>query len=92
MSNPITTTAAPISEHHTVTRTRETKPSFKTSEFYVWLLVSLAILIASAVVDNGDDGSGFGASSAWFYIALVTVGYLVSRGLAKAGSRSDDSR
>ncbi len=75
-------------------RSQETKPSFKTSEFYVWLVVSLAILIASALVDNGEDGQGFGAESAWFYVALVTVGYLISRGLAKAGShnRTDDDR
>ncbi|MCU1569372.1 MAG: hypothetical protein JWR33_113 [Naasia sp.] len=66
----------------------ETKPSFKTTEFYAWIIVSLAILIASALVDKGDDGQGFGAADAWWYVAFVTVGYMISRGLAKAGSRS----
>ncbi|MFP7762259.1 hypothetical protein [Marisediminicola sp. LYQ134] len=71
-------------------RTTETKPSFKTTEFYIWLLVSAGILIAAAVTDNGDDGQGFGADHAWMYVAFVTVGYLVSRGLAKSGSRAND--
>ena len=43
----------------------------------------LGVLIASAVVDTSD----FGAQEAWFYITLLTIGYLVSRGLAKSGSR-----
>ncbi|HEY8589272.1 MAG TPA: hypothetical protein VIL55_06960 [Naasia sp.] len=82
-----TGSVAPRTDHRS-DRQQETKPSFKTSEFYVWLVVSLAILIASAMVDNGEDGQGFGAESAWFYVALVTLGYLISRGLAKAGSHN----
>jgi len=70
--------------------TSETKPAYKTTEFYLYIIVSVAILIASAVVDEGEDGQGFGANSAWMYVAWLTVGYLISRGLAKAGSRSGD--
>ena len=33
----------------------------------------------------------FAADKAWWFITLLTVGYLVSRGLAKAGSRSSDT-
>ena len=39
--------------------------------------------------------SEFGAQEAWFLVTLLTIGYLVSRGLAKSGSRdfySDDHR
>jgi len=37
---------------------------------------------------NGtQDGDAFNASRAWLYVAILTVGYMVSRGLAKAGSR-----
>jgi hypothetical protein len=69
----------------------ETKSAFKTTEFYAWLVVSIAILIASAVVDNADEGhTGFGADQAWFYVALVTVAYILSRGIAKAGVRKPD--
>ena len=34
-------------------------------------------------VDNGD----FGAEKAWFFVSLLTIGYMISRGLAKSGSR-----
>ena len=51
----------------------------------------MGVLVASAIVDVSD----FGAQEAWFYVTLLTIGYMVSRGLAKAGSRDfydDDNR
>ena len=65
----------------------ETKASFKTTEFFVYLAAVAGVLIASAMVDNNEDGQGFGADHAWLYVSLLTIGYLVSRGLAKSGSR-----
>jgi hypothetical protein len=38
------------------------------------------------VVENGDAG-GIGARQAWLYVTILTVGYMISRGLAKSGSR-----
>jgi hypothetical protein len=67
--------------------TTETKSAFKTTELVVFVLSVLGVLIAAAVTDNGDDGQGFGARSAWFYVTLLSIGYMISRGLAKAGSR-----
>ena len=69
----------------------ETKASFKTSELAVYILAVLGVLIASLVVDEGS--SDFGAQEAWFYVSLLTIGYMISRGLAKSGSREhyDDS-
>jgi len=64
----------------------ETKASFKTTEFFAYLAVLAGILIAGLIVDNSGDG-GFGASKVWLYATILTVGYMVSRGLAKAGSR-----
>jgi hypothetical protein len=66
--------------------TTETKSAFKTTELIVFVLSVLGVLIAAAVTDNGDDGQGFGARSAWLYVTLLSVGYMISRGLAKAGS------
>jgi len=63
-------------------RGTETKPSFKTTELIVYVLAVLGVLIASALVDNS-----FGADPAWRYVTYLTVGYMISRGLAKAGSR-----
>jgi hypothetical protein len=68
----------------------ETKQAFKTTEFFAWIAVSLAILVASAMVDNGEDGQGFGADHAWQYVAFVTVAYIISRGIAKSGSHGHE--
>ena len=62
----------------------EAKAAFKTTELAVYLLAVVGVLIASAVVDDKPD---FGAQEAWQYITWLTIGYLLSRGLAKSGSR-----
>jgi hypothetical protein len=72
--------------------TTETKHALKTTEFWAMVAIVAGILVASAVVGQGDgNGNGnvdaFPAVRAWLYIAIVGVGYMVSRGLAKAGSR-----
>ena len=71
--------------------TTETKAAFKTTEFVFYLLSVIGVLIASAVVDENDNGQGFRAERAWLYVTLLTIGYLVSRGLAKAGSYERDT-
>jgi hypothetical protein len=63
----------------------ETKASFKTTEFFAFLVVLAGILVSAAVVDESNSG-GFGAKQAWLYATILTVGYMVSRGLAKSGS------
>ena len=67
-------------------RSTETKAAPKTTEFVAYLVVLAGILIAALVVDN-DGANGFGAQKAWLYATILTVGYMISRGLAKAGSR-----
>lgn len=64
----------------------ETKAAFKTTEFFAYLAVLAGVLIAGLVVDNAD-GSAYGARQVWLYATILTVGYMISRGLAKAGSR-----
>jgi len=71
---------------------RETKPGYKTTEFLVWLLASLVILVAAAVVDRGDanaEGS-YSALRGFQLFTWLTVAYIVSRGLAKIGVRHHD--
>jgi hypothetical protein len=68
---------------------RETKPSFKTTELVVYVVSVLGVLIASWVTDANTDGQGFSAYQGWFLVTLLTIGYLVSRGLAKSGSRDE---
>jgi hypothetical protein len=66
----------------------ETKPFFLTSEFVGAVLAIVGIAITAASSD------AFGAWRAWILITAVTVGYMVSRGIAKSGTRShaDDPR
>lgn len=66
--------------------TTETKASFKTSELAAYVVILVSILIAGAVTgDNGDDS--LVADDVWLYATLLTIGYMISRGLAKSGSR-----
>lgn len=65
----------------TRTTTDETKNAFKTTEFFAMVGVIGAILIASAVSDSLGD------VRAWTLVAAVAIGYLVSRGLAKSGTK-----
>ena len=67
-------------------RGTETKSSYKTTELIVYVLAVLGVLIAAAFVDGGADG--FNTPDAWRYVTYLTVGYMVSRGLAKSGSRN----
>ena len=62
----------------------ETKPSFKTTELLVMILAVAGVLIASRF-DDSLDGRW-----AWTLVAVLAVGYMVSRGLAKAGSSYRD--
>lgn len=74
------TTATDVSRVSTHEST-ETKASTKTSEFFVYLAAVAAILIASLVVD------GFNATEGWMFFTYLSIGYMISRGLAKSGSR-----
>jgi len=74
----------------------ETKAAYKTTEFIAYVAVFAGILLASFLVKTGQDGQRvdyFRADEAWWYITLLTIGYMVARGLAKSGSREpyDDS-
>ncbi|WP_225881985.1 hypothetical protein [Streptomyces aureocirculatus] len=76
-------TAAPFAH-----RVEETKPAFKTTELFVYLASVVAVIVASAAVGNGGEGADrFAADQAWLYVTLLTIGYLISRGLAKSGVR-----
>jgi hypothetical protein len=71
-----------------VRRSTEPKTSFKTTEFFAYIGVLVAILIAGAVTKPGSNGNDvFRASQVWLHATILSVEYVVSRGLAKAGSR-----
>jgi hypothetical protein len=59
----------------------ETKPSFLTSELLVLAGIVVALAIAMGALDN------FNADRGWLLITVIGAAYLVSRGLAKLGTR-----
>ena len=59
----------------------ETKHALKTTEFFAMVAVNAAILIAAWVSDSLND------VRAWTLVAGVAIGYIISRGLAKSGSK-----
>src|SRR4051794_3992772 len=69
-----------------VRRSTETKAAFKTTELMAYVAAVVGVLIAGMIVDQADAG-GLGARQVWLYVTILTVGYMVSRGLAKSGSR-----
>ena len=79
------TNGATAPRHATRRLSTETKGAFKTTEFFAYVAVLAGILIAGALVDASDAG-GYGARQVWLYATILTVGYMVSRGLAKSGS------
>jgi hypothetical protein len=62
--------------------TSETKPFYLTSEFLVFVIYLMGLGI-SAATDATIDARLF-----WILATIVTTGYMVSRGIAKAASRS----
>lgn len=58
----------------------ETKWALLTTEFWAMLGLILAVLIAAAVSDSLND------VRAWTLVAVIGTGYILSRGIAKAGT------
>jgi hypothetical protein len=72
----------PITRHPGRRTFTETKAGFKTTEFLLTLAMVAAILVAVYVGDADLD-----ASDGWRYASWVAAAYIVSRGLAKLGTR-----
>lgn len=81
---------------HSVDRPRrltETKAAIKTTEFFVYIAAVLAVAITAFMVNDDGGAKGgngidpFSALDALRYITYLTIGYMIARGLAKAGSR-----
>lgn len=60
----------------------ETKLGLKTSEFMLAIAMIVALVVAVYVADADLD-----AADGWRYASWVAAAYIVSRGLAKLGTR-----
>jgi hypothetical protein len=88
-------TATPGYEARTVTNDRgyqtdrerraftETKAFYKTSEFMVWLFSVVGVLVVTYI----DDPASLSNWHGWLLISVLSAAYMLSRGIAKSGSR-----
>ena len=60
----------------------ETKPFFLTSEFWASVAMIAALAIAAGTSDEID------ARRFWYMATAIVIGYVVSRGIAKSGTKS----
>jgi len=65
----------------------ETRRAFQTTEFFSYLAAVAGVLIAAWLIDEDSAGDVFRADKAWALVAGLTAAYMISRGLAKSGSR-----
>ena len=72
----------------TVRSFTETKLGYKTSEFLMMLIFVIGVLVA-AYASNADALS---REDGWRFASFVAAAYIVSRGLAKLGTREPYDR
>jgi hypothetical protein len=61
--------------------TTETRKAFRTTEFWIFIGLSAGVLISGYA-----DGDSLTRWRTWLLVCVLGVAYMVSRGLAKAGS------
>ena len=66
-----------------VVRRPETKAFLLTSEFWVAVVGAAAVLFAAYALDDIVETTG------WRFATWIAIAYIVSRGIAKAGSQRD---
>jgi len=78
------TARARVAASRDYTEPKETKTYSKTSEFWVWAITVVAVLVAALLIED------FGPDRAWSLATYASIGYMISRGLAKSGGRKSD--
>jgi hypothetical protein len=66
------------------------RSTFKTTEFWIFVVVSLGALITAAIVDEDIADRGFSAWDAWRLVTVLAVAYMISRGMTKFGGHERD--
>lgn len=74
--------SAPSGDRAPRRNSAETKPFYMTSEFMVLAAMTVSLFIASLVVDDLDS------RLAWILGVSLVGAYILSRGIAKVGTRS----
>lgn len=71
-------------------RMPQIRSTFKTTEFWIFVVVALGVLIAAAVTDELPDGQRFSAYDAWRLVTFLAIGYMISRGFTKFRGHEHD--
>ena len=80
--------AAATPRHSERRLSTETKQATKTTEFYAYVAATVGVLLAGLFTKAGDGHDDrLAAHETWLIVGILTVGYMISRGLAKSGSR-----
>ena len=59
----------------------ETRKAFRTTELWIYVIAAAATLVATYIQDDSLT-----AWRGWLLVAVMTTGYMVSRGMAKIGN------
>jgi len=92
--DPIAPTRSASARSTPVRATDETKHAIKTTEFIAYIAMLAGVFIAGLVIKGGGTDE-LKSPTVWLYAVILTFGYLLSRGIAKSGSRhrfDDDYR
>ncbi len=65
----------------------ETRRAFKTTEFFLMLATIAAVIVAGYASDDSLD-----VARIWTLVTVLAAAYMISRGLAKAGSYEREDR
>jgi hypothetical protein len=66
------------------------KPTYLTTEFLVFAVLTVGLLLTAVIIQDTDDHADyFRADRAWWYVTLLAIAYIASRGLAKLGRGGD---
>ena len=82
------TTTDRTNDRRTVRSFTETKVGYKTSEFLMMLLFLVGVLIAA----YASSADALSREDGWRFASFVAAAYIVSRGLAKLGTREPYDR
>ena len=71
---------------------QDSRPPWLSTELIAYAVTVLAVFIACLTITDSSgpgDRDYFTADKAFFYVTLLTMGYMISRGLAKIGGRPE---
>ena len=91
--SPMPAAMNPATSTSSVRRTSswpDSRPVWLTTELIAYVVVVLGVCLSCLIVTDSSgpgDRDYFTADKAFFYITLLTIGYMISRGLAKIGGR-----